>query len=83
MSLTLTKRKINTISCPANLIEGSGRAMFTLMNGAELCIHDVLSSTKSRRNFLSFKDIHYNEFHVEIVKENNTKYLCISFNVSS
>lgn len=69
MSLTLTETKVNIISGPEELIKGSRRAMFILPIGMELCINEALYSPKSRRNILSFRDIHHNEFHIEIVNE--------------
>lgn len=62
ISLIIFEVKLNTILGPADLIEGFGRAMFTLASGIELCIHDALYSPKSRRNILSFKDILRNKF---------------------
>lgn len=46
-----------------------------------LCINDALYSTKFRRNLSNFKDIHHNEFHIETVNKNDTKYLYITFSV--
>ncbi|KAI5317600.1 hypothetical protein L3X38_037307 [Prunus dulcis] len=74
----LTKAKVTTISGPANLIEGSGRAQIMLPNGTILSIPDALYSSNSRRNLLSFKDIRLNGYHVETKKEENMEYLCIT-----
>ncbi|BBG96653.1 Disease resistance protein CC-NBS-LRR class family [Prunus dulcis] len=76
--LMLTKAKVTTISGPANLIEGSGRAQIMLPNGTILSIPDALYSSNSRRNLLSFKDIRLNGYHVETKKEENMEYLCIT-----
>ena len=53
-----TKAIINTISGPADLIEGTGKASFTLPNGTKFVINDALFSPKSKRNLLSFNDIY-------------------------
>jgi hypothetical protein len=63
--LTLNKAKVTTISRPSNLIEGSGRANIMLPKGTIIYIDKALYSSKSRRNLLCFKDIHYNCYHIE------------------
>ena len=40
-----------------------------LQNGTRFHINDALYSSKSTRNFLSFKDICRNGFHIETVNE--------------
>ena len=57
LELTLIKANVSTISSTTNLVEGSGRANITEPNGTRFHINDVLYSSKSRRNLLSFKDI--------------------------
>jgi hypothetical protein len=76
-----TKTIINTISGPADLIEGSGNAMFTLPNGTKFVINDALYSPKSRRNLLSFNDIYRQGYDTETITEGNIKYLCITTNI--
>ena len=49
-----------------------------LPNGTRFHINDTLYSRKSTRNFLSFKDIHKNGYHIETMNECNTKYLYIT-----
>jgi hypothetical protein len=53
-----TKGVINTISGPADLIEGTGNAMLMLPNGTKFVINNALYSPKSKRNLLSFNDIY-------------------------
>ena len=40
-------------------------------------IVDVLFSSRSRRNLLSFKDIRRNGYHIETTNENDIEYLYI------
>ena len=54
------KAVIHTISGPADLVEGSGKAQFALPNGTSLYIKNALFSPKSSRNLLSFNDIYFN-----------------------
>ena len=72
------KAKLNTISGPTNLIDGSGRANIILPGGTVLKINDALYSLKSLRNLLSFNDIFRNGYHIETIDEDNTEYLCIT-----
>ena len=73
--LTLVEANVNTISGPADLIEGSGRANIMLSGGTTFMINDALFSSRSRRNLLSFKDIRRNGYHIETKNEDNTEYL--------
>ncbi|GAV91815.1 hypothetical protein CFOL_v3_35201, partial [Cephalotus follicularis] len=75
--LTIVKANVRTISGTSNLIKGSGMASFVLSNETQICITDVLYSTKSRRNLLSFKYIFLNGYHIETTNENFKKYLYI------
>ena len=63
LNLTLLKANVNIISGPADLIEGSGKAMILLPNTTKICISDALYSSRSKRNLLSFKDIWCNGYH--------------------
>ena len=81
--ITLVEANVNTISGPADLIDGSGRATILLPCGTIFHINDVLYSVKSKRNFLSFKDIRHNGYHIETTYDNNKEYLCITHIVSS
>ena len=49
-----------------------------LLNGTRFHINDALYSSKTTRNFLSFKDIGRNGYHIETMNEGNTKCLYIS-----
>jgi hypothetical protein len=75
--LSHVKTHVNTIYDISNLIEGSERAYILLPEGTKLIINDVLYSSKSRRNLLSFKDIRRNGYHIKTMTENNIKYLQI------
>ena len=63
------------ISDTTNLVDGSGRANIMLPNETRFHINDVLYSSKSKRNLLSFKDIHINGYHIETMNWDNVKYL--------
>ena len=65
LDLTLTNVNVSTISGTANLIEDSKKANIMLRNGTRFHINDVLYSSKSTRNLLSFKDIPRNGYHIE------------------
>ena len=67
LELTLIKANVSIISSIINLVEGYGRANIILSNGTRLHINYVLYSSKSKRNLLSFKDIHKNGYHIEIM----------------
>ena len=75
--LTLVSFKVQTISGPVNLIEGSGRAAIVLPNGTKFQIDDVFYSNKSNQNLLSFKDIRQNGYHIETMSHNGNEYLLI------
>ena len=53
-----------------------------LPKGTKLCIDDALYSSKSSINLLSFKDIHYNGYHIETNNEGSEKFLYITSIVS-
>ncbi|KAL4615305.1 hypothetical protein ACB092_07G113900 [Castanea dentata] len=65
------------------MIESSGRASIMLPYGTKFSIKDVLYSSKSRKNLLSFKDIHGNSYHIETNNEGCQEYLYITLMVSS
>ena len=54
-----------------------------LSNGTRFHINDVLYSSKSTRNLLSFKDIRRNGYHIETLNERNVECLYITFIVYS
>ena len=80
--LILKKASVNTISGSSNLIEGSERANIILPKGTKFCIDDALYSSKSRRNLISFKDIHLDGYHVKTTNEGSEEYLCITSIIS-
>lgn len=45
----------------------------------KLFIDDVLYSFKSKKNLLSFKNIHPNRYYIETIIDNDSDYLCITF----
>ena len=53
-----------------------------LPKGTKLCIDDALYSSKSSINLLSFKDIHYNGYHIETNNEGSEEFLYITSIVS-
>ena len=81
--ITLVEANVNTISGPADLIDGSRRATIMLSCDTIFHINNALYSVRSRRNLLSFKDIHHNGYHIETTYDNNKEYLCITHIVSS
>ena len=50
-----------------------------LQNGTIFHINDMLYSSKSTRNLLSFKDIHKNGFHIETMNDSNIECLYNTF----
>ena len=80
--LILNKASVNIILGSSNLIEGFGRANIILPKGTKFCIHNALYSFKSRRNLISFKDIHLNGYHVETTNEGSDEYLYITSIIS-
>ena len=77
-SLKSCKANVNTISGSLNLIEGFERVIIMLPKGTKLCIDNVLYSSKSSRNLLSFKDICYNGYHIETNNEGSEEFLYIT-----
>ena len=81
--LVFNARKVSTIARPVQIIEGSGVAHMMLPNDTNLFIKDVLFSSSSQRNLISFKDIIMNGYHIETVSEGNKEYLCIVTGIGS
>ena len=79
LNLIITNASVSTISGTSDLIEGSGKANIMLPNGTRFHINDTLYSSKSTRNFLSFKDIRKNGYHIETMNEGNKESLYITF----
>jgi hypothetical protein len=52
-----------------------------IASGTRFIIDNVLFSTKSSRNLLSFKNICRNEYHINIANDNGIKYLYVILNV--
>ena len=75
LELTLIKANVSTIFGTTNLVEGSGRTNIMVLNGTRFHINDALYYSKSRRNLLSFKDIHRNGYHIETMNEDNILYI--------
>ena len=80
--MTLIKANVSTISGTTNLVEGSGKENITLPNGTRFHRNETLYSSKSRRNLLSFKDIHKNGYHIETMNEYNEEYLYVTSIIS-
>ena len=78
LSLTLTSGNVSTISSTSNLIEGSGSANIMLPKRTRFHVNDALYFSKSTRNLLSFKDIHRNGYHIEIMNDGNKECLYIT-----
>ncbi|TYH27915.1 hypothetical protein ES288_A02G105300v1 [Gossypium darwinii] len=74
----MSNAHVNIISGSSKLIEGFGRGIILLSKGTKFIIDETLYSTKSQRNLLSFKDIHFNGNHIETMTENNIEYLYIT-----
>ena len=77
-NLKLCETNVDTILGSSNLIEGFGRATIMLLKGTKFSIDDVLYSSKSSRNLLSFKDIRYNGYHIETNNEGSEEFLYIT-----
>jgi len=67
--LTLTKVNVTTISGLTDMIKGFSRANILLPNSTKPGIKYALYSPESKRNLLSFKDIHANGYHIETIDE--------------
>ena len=76
--LTLVEANTNTISGPADLVEGSGRTNIMLSRETIFIINDVLFSSRSRKNLLCFKDISRSGYHIETKNDDDTEYLYIT-----
>ena len=76
--LTLAPSNVTTISGPINLIDGSGTTTIILPRGTILHLQDALYSTQSKRNFLSFKDIRWNGYHLETMSVKTSEFLLIT-----
>ena len=78
LNLIVTNASVSTIFSTSDLIEGSGRENIMLPNGTRFHINDALYSSKSTKNFLSFKDIRKNGYHIETMNEDNKESLYIT-----
>jgi hypothetical protein len=74
-----TQATINAISGPADLIEGTRKAHFMLPNGTRFLINNALFSPKSKRNLLSFNDIHHNGYDTQTVTIDDKKFMHIIY----
>ena len=52
--------KVNIISGSTSLIEGFRKTNIILLRGTKFTINNTLFSSQSKRNLLSFKDMHSN-----------------------
>ena len=68
--LTLAPSNVTTM--------GFGKATLILPGGTILHLQDALYSTQSKRNLLSFKDIHKNGYHLETMSDETTEFLLIT-----
>jgi hypothetical protein len=66
---------ILTIAGRDTVIVGTGRAIFTLPNGTQVIIEDVLLYPDSSRTLISYRDIRKNGFHIETHEDNKEEYL--------
>ena len=81
-NISLVKSNVNTISGPVDLIQGSERATIILPRRTKIHINDALCYAKSKRNLLSFKDIHRNGYHIETMNDDSNEYLLITSIIS-
>ncbi|TYG45646.1 hypothetical protein ES288_D11G191000v1 [Gossypium darwinii] len=74
----MSNAHVNTILGNSKLIEGSGKPIVLFPKGTKFVIDDVLYSTESQRNLLSFKYIRLKGYHIETMNEKNIEYLYIT-----
>ena len=67
-NLTLCKVNVHTISSPVKIIRESRNATRILPNCTILHLEDVLLSNISKKNLLSFKDIHQIGYNFKTIK---------------
>ena len=79
LNLIVISANVSTIFGTSDLIEGFRRENIMLPNGTRFHINDAIYSSKSTRNFLSFKDICKNGYHIETMNEGNKENLYITF----
>ena len=72
--LTLTKANVTIISGPTNIIKDSRKANIVLPNNTRVSMKDTLYSLGSRKNLLSFKDMHANGYHIETTNKDRKEY---------
>ena len=75
--LVMKEANINTICGSARLIEDSRKTNLLLPGETNLMIDEALYCSKSQRNFLGFKDIRQNGYHIETTNDGNIEYLYI------
>jgi hypothetical protein len=77
---TLTKKSGNIMTTARSNahIVGTESATLVLPMGTQIFVKDALLYPDSKRTLLSFKDIHANDFHIEIEIEHGTEYLLIT-----
>ena len=74
--MTLRKTHVHTKSGPIPIIDGFGNATIVFPKGTILHIENAFLSSRSKRNLLSFKDVHRNGY-VETIYEQNKEYISI------
>ena len=82
LKLTLIKVNVHTIFGITNLVEWFRNVNIMLPNRTRFHINDALYFDTSKINFLSFKDIHRNGYHIETMNEGNIKYFYITSIIS-
>ena len=70
-NVILHKVNVQTILGHAEIIDSFGNATIVLRNDTTLHIEDTLLSSRSKRNLLSFKDVHRDGYHLETMNEQN------------
>ncbi|WZZ32515.1 hypothetical protein YC2023_015916 [Brassica napus] len=60
------------------MIEGTGKANFTLPNGTKFSINNYLYSPSSKRNLLSFKDIYLHGYDTQSATDDGKKYMYVT-----
>ena len=71
------------ISDISNIIEGFETSSFIFPNGTHVHIPNSLFSSKFVRNVLNFKDIRFDNFHIETTSKASNEFLHITSAISS
>lgn len=76
--MIMKKASVSTISGSTNVIEGCRRANILLSGGTKFEIKEASYSPMSQSNYLSFKDIRSNGYHIETITKGNDEFLQIT-----